>query len=182
MKANVISYEVPVPRVYHKLPPPREDLDEVLAILFTGPSPPTQETLKRTPFLVRRDYIHRALKWLVLNHSDYADVEISLENIQSYPEDAPPVYFEYIPMTSNKSALDTSVFDQEEEDGTAEGPCTFAVHGITGDKLTTMSPNAIRAKAMRHVAQGGRFLVIGHESEPASFWNNPQLYPQMFPH
>lgn len=41
MKANVIAFESPVAKVYHELPPPREDLDDILAILFTGPCKPT---------------------------------------------------------------------------------------------------------------------------------------------
>ena len=41
MKANVVAFESPTPKVYAILPPPRDDLDEVFAILFTGPSKPT---------------------------------------------------------------------------------------------------------------------------------------------
>ncbi|KAK7032341.1 hypothetical protein VNI00_013089, partial [Paramarasmius palmivorus] len=51
MKANAMAFEVPVPKLYNMLPPPREDIDEILAILFTGPSQPTSEDFKRTPFL-----------------------------------------------------------------------------------------------------------------------------------
>ena len=53
MKANVVAFESPVPKIYAVLPPPREDIEEVLAILFTGPSKPTPEDFARTPFLVR---------------------------------------------------------------------------------------------------------------------------------
>ncbi|KAH6907195.1 hypothetical protein BKA70DRAFT_1038012, partial [Coprinopsis sp. MPI-PUGE-AT-0042] len=132
MKANVICYEVSVPKVYSMLPPPREDLEEVLAILFTGPSPPTPEGMKRTPFLVRRNHVRRALDWLILNHSDYADVQISEHNLAGYPEDMPPVYVEYVPKLGNKDPTNTSVNDMEEEDGTSDGDCLFTVHGITG--------------------------------------------------
>ena len=52
MKANVVAFESPIPKIYSVLPPPRGDLDEVLAILFTGPSKPTSEDFSRTPFLV----------------------------------------------------------------------------------------------------------------------------------
>ena len=37
MASHVIAFESPVPKLYQSLPPPVEDLDEVLAILFTGP-------------------------------------------------------------------------------------------------------------------------------------------------
>jgi hypothetical protein len=38
MKANTIAFETPIPKVYHQLPPPRADMDDVLAIFFTGPT------------------------------------------------------------------------------------------------------------------------------------------------
>ncbi|KAF8223702.1 hypothetical protein L208DRAFT_1315591, partial [Tricholoma matsutake] len=53
MVANVIAFESPVPKIYNILPPPVGELDDVLAILFTGPSKPTEQDLSRTPLLVR---------------------------------------------------------------------------------------------------------------------------------
>lgn len=41
MKANVVAFQSPIPKIYDELPPPCEDLDDVLEILFTGPSKPT---------------------------------------------------------------------------------------------------------------------------------------------
>jgi hypothetical protein len=53
MKANVVAFESPTPKIYTALPLPRDDIDDVLAILFTGPSKPTPEDFAWTPFLVR---------------------------------------------------------------------------------------------------------------------------------
>ena len=131
MKANIVAFESPIQKIYNILPPPREELDEVLAILFTGPAAPTEKDFARTPFLVRRNAVITALEWLRLNHADYADIEISLENAGQYGEDMPPVSVEYRPKESNKVPEGTSVFDQEEEDGTTEGDCVFTVHGLT---------------------------------------------------
>ena len=57
MKSNVIAFESPIPKVYDKLPPPRSDMDDVLAIMFTGPCKPTEDDFKRTPLLVRRNHV-----------------------------------------------------------------------------------------------------------------------------
>ena len=181
MKANIIAFESPVPKIYNILPPPREDLDDVLAILFTGPCKPTQEQINRTPFLVRRNYVAKALKWLKLNHVDYADIEISVDNLKEYREDLPPVSIEYREAISNKVAEGTSVFDADIDDGAEKGDCPFTVHGLTGDVLDTMTTNAIKAMAIRHLNSGGKMLAVGHSDKFESMWNNPQLYPQMFP-
>ena len=181
MKANIVAFESPIRKIYNILPPPREDLDEVLAILFTGPCKPTAEDFARTPFLVRRNAIIAALEWLRLNHADYEGIQISQENVMQYEENMPPVSVEYRECVTNKVAEGTSVFDQEEEDGTVEGDCAFTVHGLTGENFNSMTPTALKALALRHLNSGGKMLAVGHSDKFQSMWNNPQLYPQMFP-
>ena len=61
MVAHAIAFELPVARVYHSLPPPVEDLDETLAILFTGPCKPTSSKYKHTPLLVCKKAVACAL-------------------------------------------------------------------------------------------------------------------------
>ena len=77
MIANAIAWESPTVLVYHTLPPTREEMDDVLAVIFTGSAPPTNEDFQRTPMLARRDKVSKALEWLKLNHRDYADLNIS---------------------------------------------------------------------------------------------------------
>ncbi|KIM35724.1 hypothetical protein M413DRAFT_79112, partial [Hebeloma cylindrosporum] len=162
------------------LPPPREDLDDVLAILFTGPSKPSEADLSRIPFLVRRNHVMRALQWLKANHSDYANIEISTENLEGYSETEPPVSIQYRQSNTNKTPEGTSVFDVDVEDGTEEGDCSFTVHGLTGENLETMTTLAIKAQALQHLNNLGKFLLVGQSKKLESIWNNPQLYPQMF--
>jgi hypothetical protein len=125
--------------------------------------------------------VKRALKWLLLNHADYADISISNKNLAEYPEDMPPVSIEYKQMDSNKLAEGISLFDLDEEDGTEEGECPFTVHGITGCDMETMSTNALKAKALKHLNEQGKILAVGHAEGAETIWKNPQLYPQMFP-
>ena len=91
IKANVVSHSLPMLKVYAALPPPVEDLDEVLAFIYLGPNVPTEKEFKRTPMLVRRRKVAAALEWLKLNHVDYADLDISYDNLSKYPENQPPV-------------------------------------------------------------------------------------------
>ena len=42
MCANAISFSNPMPKIYNVLPPPIEELDEVLAFIYTGPCKPTK--------------------------------------------------------------------------------------------------------------------------------------------
>lgn len=181
MKAHVIAFQAPVEKVYDMLPPPAEELDDVLAILYTGSCHPTENDLKRTPLLVRRRVVADALEWLRLNHADYKDVGISQANLASYPEDRPPVSIVFRHSASPASTEEPAVFDMGEEDGAVEGECPFVVHGLTGDEMSTKSVEALKGIALKHWRSNGKALRVGHSNNPKSTFNDPTLYPQMFP-
>ena len=168
------------------MPPPVEDLDEVLAFIYLGPNVPTEKEFKRTPMLVRRRKVAAALEWLKLNHVDYADLDISYDNLSKYPEDQPPVVVNFT-KTMAESNIDpeaAAVTGVEEEEGTEEGQCPFVVHGLTGTTLEHLGkqhPHQIKLQAVEHFKSGGKVLGIGQAKHPESLYNNPQLYPQMFP-
>ncbi|EDQ98876.1 uncharacterized protein LACBIDRAFT_318602 [Laccaria bicolor S238N-H82] len=90
LRSRVINESLRKLRGLVTLSPPLEELDEVLAVMFTGPCQPTKKDLQHTPLLVHRKQISKALEWLKLNHSDYFDIRISQENLSQYPlSDAP---------------------------------------------------------------------------------------------
>src|ERR1700733_1476964 len=181
MRANAISFSNPMPKIYNVLPPPVEEMDEVLAFIYTGPCKPTKADFQRTPLLVRRLKVFKALHWLKLNHVDYYDCEISNKNLASYPEEGPPVVVDYHPSSSNKIPESTSIHDMQEEDGTTEGSCPFIVHGLTGEEFSTKTMKTIKAIALRHLTSEGKILAIGHAETPESIYSNPQLFPSMLP-
>ena len=53
MTANPISFANPIPKVYKTLPPPIEEMDDVLAFIYTGPCQPTKAGFEWTPLLIR---------------------------------------------------------------------------------------------------------------------------------
>src|SRR6202522_4408506 len=180
MRANAIMFPTPIPKLCNILPPPIEELDEVITFMFTGVAQPTAEDMKRTPMLARRRYISAALEWLKINHSDYANVQISQENLKLYPAEGPLVTVDYRSSIINKHKESTSVFDMEEEDGVYEGKCPFVVHGITGENYSTLSKDATRALALQHLIKDQNILFVGHGTKPESMFKNPQL-PSMMP-
>ncbi|KAJ7865750.1 hypothetical protein B0H14DRAFT_2347813 [Mycena olivaceomarginata] len=95
LSSNAIMFANPTVKVYNTLPPTKDELSEVLAFVFLGPSKPTEDEFKRTPMLVRRERVKTALDWLKLNHSDYATLEISPENLADLPEHGIPCSVEW---------------------------------------------------------------------------------------
>jgi len=181
MRANAIAFANPTLKIYHILPPPIEELDDVLAFIYTGPCLPTKADFKRTPLLVRRNKVRIALDWLKLNHIDYYDLEISQKNLDAYPEDTPPVVVDYCKSFENKDPESTATYDNEIEEGTDSGECPFVVHGITGDEYSNMSTKALKAIALKHLTSNRKILAVGHKAQAENTYNNPQLFPQMMP-
>ncbi|RXW11326.1 hypothetical protein EST38_g14529, partial [Candolleomyces aberdarensis] len=92
-------------KVYKLLPPPKEELDDVLAFIFTGIKPPTDQDLGRTPMLVRRTAVSNALEWLKLNHSDYSDLDIDYGTLATYPEHGIPVNVIFRPTEDGSNVI-----------------------------------------------------------------------------
>ena len=184
MTANVIMFSNPTVKIYHALPPSRIDINEILAFVFQGPARPTDDDIKCTPMLVRRNNVKDALEWLKLNHVDYEDLYISEENLNTYSLAGIPVEIQYSqsnPELGNKIPSAMSVHDNELEEGTTNGPCPFTVHGLTGPQYKNMSMENLKARALQHLVENGSTLGISHDSTPQSIYDNPQAYPQMFP-
>ncbi|KZT03005.1 uncharacterized protein LAESUDRAFT_622771, partial [Laetiporus sulphureus 93-53] len=181
MIANAIAFSQPVEKMYNVLPPPRRDLDEVLAILFTGPCRPSEEDFKRTPLLVRHHAVIAALRWLMLNHCDYADVSISEENLSQYPENEPPVTVLRRFSDGSTPSEAMSVHEVDEERGTNDGPCPFVMHGLSAADVATMSYKSRIITALQYFHGGGAVLGYGHGSKPESIYHNSKLLPGMFP-
>ncbi|KAF5309724.1 hypothetical protein D9611_014437 [Ephemerocybe angulata] len=184
MMANAISFACPTVKIYHQLPPPKSEVDEVLAFIFTGHNPPEEDEIVRTPMLVRRNAVRKALEWLKLNHPDYVDLYIDYETLGTYPDAGSIVQVVVRPLEdgTNVVASATSVHDTFEDEGTTGGMCPFTVNGLIGSELDHMSLDARRAAATRHLRTGhSSVLAVGHAEKPESKYNNPQLYPQIYP-
>ncbi|KAH9840715.1 uncharacterized protein C8Q71DRAFT_701927 [Rhodofomes roseus] len=182
MIANAVSHTIPMPKVYNALPPSPEELDEVLAYIYIGPTKPLAKEHHCTPLLVRRNKVANALEWLKLNHIDYADLTISYKNLNMYSEDSPPVIVDYHPGDGGKDEEAKAANDTDDNEGTTEGPCPFVVHGLVGEQLSEMSTNALCAYALQYFKNKKNMaLGIGQSDQPQSLFSNPQLYPQMFP-
>jgi hypothetical protein len=187
MSANAIMFSQPVLKVYHKLPPSREEMHQILAFIFTGSAQPTQEDFDRTPMLVRRSKVLAALEWLKLNHEAYAELEISLENLNSYAERDIPVVVEFR-RTDPKDLNAASIFPvplpgepEDTEYGTETGECLFSVHGLTGEEYASATMSTLKVVALEHITRNGGILGIGRSEKPVSMYDSVSTYPSMFP-
>jgi hypothetical protein len=142
MTSHVIAFESPIPKVYQCLPPPIEDVQDVLAILFTRSCSPTENEYKHVPLLVH-SFIVCVLEWLKLNNIYYKDLEIAHDELVKYPEGVPPVTVKHQCSLTTKVEEGTSSFDNSEGEGVEDGECPFIVHGLMSEQYEIMSVEAL---------------------------------------
>jgi hypothetical protein len=163
MIANVIVFEHPTVQIYDKLPVSHNDLNEILAVVFTGVSHPTEDDLKQTPVLVRWVKMHKVLEWLTLNHKEYANLTIDYDMLTTYGDENVPVQVIYCPSSEgdgNTPATVQSQFDVEER-GTTDGPCPFTIHGLAAEHFGALTTTQRKAIAVQHIQNGGSLLAVG---------------------
>ncbi|KAF5344629.1 hypothetical protein D9757_013899 [Collybiopsis confluens] len=149
--------------------------------MFSGSCKPTDDDYQKALLFVRRNEVADALHWLLLNSGEYSDVTFSTENLQQYTPGLPLVLVEYFAKDTNRTAEGVSVHDDLKEDGVEDGQCVFTVHGIVGEDLNQLSTDRLKAIAVKHLDDGGKFMCTSHAANPESIWNNPHLYGKMFP-
>ncbi|EIW54153.1 uncharacterized protein TRAVEDRAFT_132232, partial [Trametes versicolor FP-101664 SS1] len=145
--------------------------------------------MRRTPLLVRHNVVLQALQWLVCNHSEYKDIDISLDNLAQYPQDEPPVQIvhrDLHPSESGDTPAEALPSHPPPLGSTAphvddDGPCPFAVHGLTGTQYVSLTYDEKVALAVKHFTSGESVLAYGHFSEPSSIYNDAKLFPRLFP-
>lgn len=181
MHCNAVVFSQPVAEFRRVLPPPRAELCELIGVLFIGPTAPTERDFARVPFLIRRQKVLAALEWLRKHHPDYVDLEISRENLGEYPEDAPPVAWCYEKGDGAPESNALAVSANDEERGVADGPCPFAVHGISPDGIANVDYATRKAVTTLHLRSGGQILGYGHSAQPESIFHNRKMLPGLFP-
>jgi hypothetical protein len=179
--ANAVMFSNPIEKIYTALPPPIADINDIIAVYFTGPVKPVPKLLRRTPFFVRRHEVWKALTWLKLNNPEYEGIEIDEEQLLKYPMADCPVAIEYEHRTTNKIDESYGLDDHEQNDGSDTDTCPFRVHGLASNKIESMSLNDMKTAGISYLQKGGKMLGIGYAEEFESIYNNTQLYPRLFP-
>lgn len=189
LHGNTITFANECTSLLSVLPPPSEVLGETICVMFVGavfPSP--EEIQKMTPLLARRHVVWDLLNWLKSNHPGYKDVTLSRDNLDSLlpldsesgPRIPNGVFMSHIPSKARDS--ESSGYTNEEDD-LVEGPSIpTALNGIISQTIEGLTIRENKALAIKHWKSGGGAFTIPHSSEPINEYNNPTLFPCMFPH
>ncbi|KAF9017144.1 hypothetical protein BDZ89DRAFT_889654, partial [Hymenopellis radicata] len=85
---NVCIHPHEITDLATRLPRPISTLYDEIAVMFvSNDQPALPDIFKRTPFLVRRGRILKALNWLKGHNRFYYDIEIDEDALKDYPDE-----------------------------------------------------------------------------------------------
>ncbi|KAI3831992.1 hypothetical protein MKX03_006366 [Papaver bracteatum] len=111
---NVINFVQDVNAIAKVLPCKPKDLSAILVVKRTG-------NILTKEFIVRREYVRQALKWLQKYNIYYQDIEISEENIDALPEEGVPWDLPVMDKGIDQQGNDGFSGGNDEDDG-CDGP------------------------------------------------------------
>lgn len=193
---NTCAHDTNVVSTASVLPRTPADVLGQLSVVFVGPGPPKKEHL-RSIFRIRRAKVRKFLCWLKENNRLYMPLEISTANLALYDED------DVLPGLVDAVIVDTdtkvdSAF-KEETAGIDEHPAellssqpsagpvvmleSMGVSDPEGDKIPGRAyvASALKNLIVPSDSKEAPDLIIPRGTKPISEYNNPDLFPGMFP-
>ncbi|KAJ7210731.1 hypothetical protein GGX14DRAFT_298684, partial [Mycena pura] len=188
---NVCMHPHEISELATVLPRPMSTLyDEICVIFVSDNQEATANIFERTPLLVRRDHILRALQWLKLNNPLYSDVVLDHDALNEYPVDG------HIPFPIQRQATNGMIRSQSST-YTGHGIDTteaifVAQHDETETSIPTtsgtfdveeaeISLNHRKIATLKHLKEGGAFVKTSTSTETLPTRNNPEVYGMLWP-
>ncbi|KAJ7597965.1 hypothetical protein C8J56DRAFT_725004, partial [Mycena floridula] len=191
---NVCIHPHEITNLATVLPCPMSSLyDEIVIIFVSNEQEATEDMFKRTPFLVRRGYILRALKWLKTNHRLYHDIVIDMDALAQYPDDdngrvpfhirhqTPNATTEGQNSTYTGHGIDTTEAIFANDPNTIGSQIPISSSGTYDVEETELSLNLRKLQALRHLKSGGSFVKSATTDETLATRNNPDVYGMLWP-
>ncbi|KAJ7199180.1 hypothetical protein GGX14DRAFT_307106, partial [Mycena pura] len=189
---NVCVHPHEISELAMVLPRPMSALyDEIVVIFVSDDQEATANIFERTPFLVRRGHILRALEWLKRNNPLYCDITIDYDALSEYPADG-HVPFPVQRQASNGTirsqsstytghGIDTTeaIFAMQDDETNSSIPVTTS--GTFDVEEAEISLNHRKIAALKHLKSGGTFVKSSTSTETLPTRNKPEVYGMLWP-
>ncbi|KAJ6457647.1 hypothetical protein C8R45DRAFT_758726, partial [Mycena sanguinolenta] len=188
VRGHVIVYPQRPSDIAKVLPPSIDEVITPICVIFVGSNPPTKEWLqkKAKPLTVRKEKVMAALDWLKSHNPLYKDVEINRHVFDGQPEETIlPFHVQHILPSAGINATTSSYCPTEVnmENHNVQSPRPSASASVVVmDVEGHASTNELRKAAINHMnLPGSNYLGIPHEKSPVNEFDNPALFPMIYP-
>ncbi|KAJ7020414.1 hypothetical protein C8F04DRAFT_884572, partial [Mycena alexandri] len=193
VRGHVIVYPQKPSSIAKTLPPSIADVTTPICVVFVGSNPPTAEWLKEkaTPLIVRKERVLDALTWLKRHNTLYRDVLIDATELSRLPEETIlPFHIQHV---LPNAGIDVTTSDYVPGSAQPTVPDLADILHPPSSQIPFQSvvvtdvdgnaaPGDLKAAALRHLRKpGSNFVEIPHDPNPVNEFNNPKLFPMMYP-
>ncbi|KAJ7896888.1 hypothetical protein B0H13DRAFT_1576337, partial [Mycena leptocephala] len=160
--------------------------DEICVILVGSPDTEvTQDMLRKSPLLVRRECIRRALFWHIENNPLYSDLDKNLviENLEEYPEhDCQLATTDFLGTNSaTKQGSSYMTHSDQANSELFESSNTFELTASTLVDVDSLQSTYKQRKLRKLKNQESGFVKFPSGGMPLSTSKNPQVFGWLFP-
>ncbi|KAE8220552.1 hypothetical protein CF319_g5935 [Tilletia indica] len=193
MKGHACSFPLNTVSTAKKLPWAVDDDASLISCIVIGPRKPRMQDL-RNVFKVRREKVRSLLEYLKTHCRGYPEFELDKEALASLPEDDVPellmrsVIYQANQDVASLFAKETAGLDVhpamlDQLEGDDDTPRTFLEHhGLLDINGVSVPAHHRVASALANATGTERpDLVIRHGSAFVEDYNNPDLFPGMYP-
>ncbi|KAJ7676612.1 hypothetical protein DFH06DRAFT_906432, partial [Mycena polygramma] len=197
-RGHIIIYPQRPSAVARSLPPSLSDVITPVCVIFVGSTAPTAEWLKTkaTPLIVRKERVMNALAWLKIHNHLYRDVVVDHDALADQPDEIiPPFHIQhvipnagidsttssYIP--GSAAPPDPLIFPDLQELLRPPPPSATQFQSVVVADVDGNAPShELRSAALKHMRkQGSNYVEIPHDKKAVNEFNNPHLFPMMYP-
>ncbi|KAJ6592024.1 hypothetical protein DFH09DRAFT_1305950 [Mycena vulgaris] len=153
------------------LPPSIEDIVTPIGVIFVGSDPPSAEWLKTkaTPLIVQKERVMKALDWLKIHNHLYRNVAVDREVLRDHDDNVPPSRKPPHPHVSTISSVRRPLLNLFQ---------SVVVADLDGDAPSRV----LRSEALKHLKKpGSNYVEIPHDPKAVNEFNNPHLFPMIYP-
>ncbi|KAJ7024140.1 hypothetical protein C8F04DRAFT_881201, partial [Mycena alexandri] len=193
VRGHIIVYPQRPSAIAETLPPSISDVTTPICVVFVGSKPPTAEWLKEkaSPLIVRKERVLDALTWLKVHNHLYREVLIDDSELKQLPTEAIlPFHIQHvipnvgIDVTTSDYIPGSAEPDVPELTEILRAPPTSVPFQsvVVADVDGNAPSHELRSAALKHLQRpGSNYIEIPHDPNPANEFNNPHLFPMMYP-
>ncbi|KAJ7196743.1 hypothetical protein GGX14DRAFT_305276, partial [Mycena pura] len=189
---NICVHPHEISELAKSLPRPMSTLyDEIVVIFVSDDQEATAKIFERTPLLVRRGHILRALQWLKHHNPLYSDIILDYDALNEYSEDGHVPFPVQRQSTSGMirsqsstytaHGIDTTeaIFAAQHDETAASIPITTT--GTFDVEEAEISLNHRTIAALQYLKSGGSFAKTSTSTDTLPTRNNPEVYGMLWP-
>ncbi|KAJ6516521.1 hypothetical protein DFH09DRAFT_1247240 [Mycena vulgaris] len=197
VRGHIIVYPQQPSAVATTLPPSIEDIITPVCVIFVGSKPPTADWLKNkaTPLIVRKERVMKALDWLKIHNHLYRDVLIDRAVLRDHDDnELLPFHIQHI---IPSAGIDATTSDYVPGSSLPSDSATTldlndilrppvsetAFQSVVVADVDGNAPaHILRSAALKHLKKpGSNYVEIPHDRNPVNEFNNPALFPMIYP-